>query len=86
MVFLEEDEESQKTGICGMVHISDSVKMEGVDIELMRQTAQASEWLPLRMAAIHLCVNNKFISIFKTFMLAIMPREARARTRIHTGV
>lgn len=83
MSLVEEDEESQRTGMCGIVYLVGSVGE--IDPELNRRTPQMTDWLPVRPAAVHVCCNNILVKVFKSFILAAMVKTLRIRCRIHDG-
>jgi hypothetical protein len=87
MGLLEDDEESQRRGLVVLAY--HLYRRENIvpdfDPELQRKMTTLADWLPFRMAGMHLCMDPQFLGFFKSLLVATMSRTLRIRLRFHAG-
>lgn len=84
MATFEDDEESQRRGLVGLIYFVRENTAE-FDHELHSKMPKLMEWLPFRVAGIHLCTADTVLGAFTSFLVATMGRGLRVRLRLHDG-
>ena len=84
MSMIEDDENSQKRGIVGLMYFMGE-KSINFDHELHTNLPAMLDWLPVRVKSLHLCTDNRYIGAFKPLLMATMGKARRVRLRIHDG-
>ena len=84
MAAFEDDEDSQKRGIVGLMYFMGENSLH-FDRELHTNLPAMLDWLPVRVKSLHLCTDNHYIGAFKPLLMATMGRARRVRLRIHDG-
>ena len=84
MSVFEDDEESQRKGLVGLLYFIGDNSL-GFDGDLHSKMPKLVDWLPIRVAALHLCTDDRFLRVFNSLLVAAMIRGLRVRLRIHDG-
>jgi hypothetical protein len=84
LTLAEESEETQKRGVVGLLYFVGGNQLE-FDRDLHTRTPGLLEWMPLRVAGLHLCSDDRYLSAFNKLLTATMGRALRVRLRIHNG-
>jgi hypothetical protein len=80
----EDDEESQRRGVVGLLYFLGPNAME-FDRDLQSSMPRTMDWLPCRTNGLHLCSDDRFLLAFKSLLMATMGRNRRVRLRIRDG-
>lgn len=86
---MEDDEETQKKGwVCILYCLPPKVPpthaME-FDYELHSQAPRMADWLPMKVGALHLCLDPFLSGPLKKLLISAMNQTLRVRVRIHDG-
>jgi hypothetical protein len=83
---VENDEESQKRGIVGLLyHMIGEHAPVVPDPKVFKEAPATLQWLPIRFSGNHVCVDHPMMSVLTQMMLVYAGREIRTRTRLHIG-
>ena len=84
---VEDDEESQKRGIVGLLyHMTGKDGPHVPDPEVFKEGPATLHWLPIRFSANHVCGDHPLMSVLTRMMLVVAGQQIRTRTRLHTGM
>jgi hypothetical protein len=84
LTLAEESEETQKRGLVGLLYFVGGNKLE-FDRDFHTRVPGLLDWIPLRVAGVHLCSNDGYLNAFNKLLTATMGRDRRVRLRIHDG-
>lgn len=82
---LAEDEENQKRGIVTILFQLGSVSPKDMNRELAREGPRIGNWLPIKVAGIHICTDNPVVEVLARVILAGSTPALRSRHRLHYG-
>jgi len=81
-----EDEENQKRGQIGIAYYMGKFNYD-LNHSLNQQVAKMSAWLPLKLHALHICLNYESeLKAWKPLAMLLLGGPLRLRVRIHEGL
>ena len=84
---IEDDDESQKRGVITVCWYYGPLRLgEKPDTEASSEAFKSLTWLPFRMSASHICVEDTPLkSLLTSVLVAVGPRNTRVSMRCHRG-
>jgi hypothetical protein len=79
------DDESQKKGIVTLIYQINSPPDARVDTEMAMEGPQVFRWMPLKITAHHMCLDDPFYKQMARFVLAAAGKDFRSHYRLHEG-
>ena len=75
--------EAQRQGLVAIMYDAGSSKPDNSSVR--RQVLQLRNSLPIKVASLHLCTDNRAVYSFLNLVLPMMNRRSLSRSRVHFG-